>query len=256
MTLDGLRLGDRENFTTRVHKQLREALMAGRFWPSQRLRIGELAVAMGVSQTPVREAIMQLVREGGLDIRSSQSITVANLSLTRYKELREVRLLLEGLATEKATPLITAAELARLEQLHRELIEAERSHDYEKATLANFHFHFQIYRASHMVDLVAILESIWLRNGPLLKYLYPYAPPTYPGQHQHLTLMEALRRRDPLAARQAVQDDMIEGGTGLVELMGKIESGLAQLVEGPDGELQLNFRGLSKRRNGMKEAPA
>jgi DNA-binding GntR family transcriptional regulator len=254
--LDGLKLGDRENFTTRVYKQLREALMAGRFWPSQRLRIGELAVAMGVSQTPVREAIMQLVREGGLDIRSSQSITVANLSLARYKELREVRLLLEGLATEKATPLITSAELARLEQLHAELVEAERSHDYEKATLANFHFHFLIYRASHTIDLVAILESIWLRNGPLLKYLYPYAPPTYPGQHQHLTLMEALRRRDPIAARQAVQDDMIEGGVGLVELMGKIESGAVRLVEGPDGELQLGFRGAFNRKSPIKEPQA
>ena len=85
--------------------------MAGRFWPGQRLRIGELALAMGVSQTPVREAIMQLVREGGLEIRSSQSITVANLSLSRYKEFaREVRLLLEGWPRKKATPLITSAE--------------------------------------------------------------------------------------------------------------------------------------------------
>ena len=155
--LEGLKLGDRENFTTRVYKQLREALMAGRFWPSQRLRIGELAAAMGVSQTPVREAIMQLAREGGLEIRSSQSITVANLSLSRYKELREVRLLLEGLATEKATPLITSSEIARLADLHKELIAAERNGDSETATLTNFHFHFLIYRASQMSDLVAIL---------------------------------------------------------------------------------------------------
>jgi DNA-binding GntR family transcriptional regulator len=254
--LEGLKLGDRENFTTRVYKQLREALMAGRFWPSQRLRIGELAVAMGVSQTPVREAIMQLVSEGGLDIRSSQSITVANLSLSRYKELREVRLLLEGLATEKATPLITSAELARLGQLHQELIAAEKSGDYETATLANFHFHFLIYRASQVTDLVAILESIWLRNGPLLKYLYPYATPTYPGPHQHLTLMEALRARDPLAARQAVQDDMIEGGARLVELMAKIEAGEAAVVEGPDGVPQLNFRNSPKRKTAVKETQA
>ena len=66
--LDGLKISTRENFTSRVYAQLREALMAGRFWPGQRLRIGELALAMGVSQTPVREAVMQLVREGGLEI--------------------------------------------------------------------------------------------------------------------------------------------------------------------------------------------
>jgi DNA-binding GntR family transcriptional regulator len=252
--LEGLKLGDRENFTTRVYKQLREALMAGRFWPSQRLRIGELATAMGVSQTPVREAIMQLAREGGLEIRSSQSITVTNLSLTRYKELREVRLLLEGLATEKATPLITSSELGRLAELHEELIAAERSGDSESATLANFHFHFLIYRASQMSDLVAILESVWLRNGPLLKYLYPHAPPTYPGLHQHLILMDALRRRDPVAARQAVQDDMIEGGARLVQLMGRIESGEATVAEGPDGLPRLTFRGAAKRKSTVKEA--
>src|SRR3984885_7670448 len=189
--LSALKVSNRDNFSSRVYAQLREALMAGRFWPGQRLRIGELALAMGVSQTPGGEAIMQLVRGGGLEIRSSQAITVANLSLTRYKELRVVRLLLEGLATEKATPLITSSELTRLAELHAELIAAERSGDSETATLANFHFHFLIYRASQMSDLVAILESVWLRNGPLLKYLYPHAPPTYPGQHQHLILMDA-----------------------------------------------------------------
>jgi DNA-binding GntR family transcriptional regulator len=217
--LGGLKVSNRENFTSRVYGQLREALMAGRFWPGQRLRIGEMALAMGVSQTPVREAIMQLVREGGLEIRSSQAITVANLSLSRYKELREVRLLLEGLATEKAAPLMTPGDLAQLEQAHRELIGAEKSGDFETATLANFHFHFLIYRASQMTDLVAILESVWLRSGPLLKFLYPYAPPTYPGAHQHLNVIEALRRRDALGARQAIQDDMIVGGARLVELM-------------------------------------
>ena len=230
--------------------------MAGRFWPGQRLRIGEMALAMGVSQTPVREAIMQLVREGGLEIRSSQAITVANLSLSRYKELREVRLLLEGLATEKATPLITASDLARLEQEHRALIAAEKSGDFEAATLTNFRFHFLIYRASQMTDLVAILEGVWLRNGPLLKFLYPYAPPTYPGAHQHLTLIEALRRRNPVAARQAVQDDMIEGGAGLVELMGKMEAGEVALVEAPGGGMHLSFRAAPKRKAPVREISA
>jgi DNA-binding GntR family transcriptional regulator len=240
--LGGLKVSNRENFTSRVYAQLREALMAGRFWPGQRLRIGAMALAMGVSQTPVREAIMQLVREGGLEIRSSQAITVANLSLSRYKELREVRLLLEGLATEKAAPLMTSGDLTQLEEAHRELIGAEKSGDFETATLANFHFHFLIYRASQMTDLVAILESVWLRSGPLLKFLYPYAPPTYPGAHQHLNVIEALRRRDAPGARQAIQDDMIEGGARLVALMGKMEAGEVALVDAPDGGMHLSFR--------------
>ena len=118
MALKGFVSSSRENLASRTYAQLREALMAGRFWPGQRLRIRELSDAMGVSDTPVREAIMQLVREGGLEMRSGQSITVTRLSLTRYRELREIRLLLEGLATEKAVPLLTGADLKQLKKLH------------------------------------------------------------------------------------------------------------------------------------------
>lgn len=248
MSISGLTVS-RENLTARVYGQLRESLMAGRFWPGQRLRIREMALAMGVSDTPVREAIMQLVREGGLEIRSGQAITVVKLSLARYQELRQVRFLLEGLATENATPLITTAELVELEKIHKQLIEAEKSGDSEAATLTNFHFHFLIYRASRMADLVSILESVWLRNGPLLKFLYPHAPPTYPGTHQHVTLIKALRRRDAAAARKAIQDDMLEGGARLIELLQKIEDGRAAIVETPEGDMRLEFneRPVKKR---------
>ena len=237
----GLSASSRENLSSRVYGQLREALMAGRFWPGQRLRIRELATAMDVSDTPVREAIMQLVREGGLEMRSGQAITVVKLSLARYQELREVRILLEGLATEKATPLITPTEIDTLELRHQQLVAAEHNADYETAVLANFQFHFGIYRASGMTDLVTILESVWLRNGPLLKYLYPHAAPTYPGKHQHLNLIKALRLGDADAARQAIQHDMVEGGARLIELLAMIEDGRAVVAETAQGGMQLEF---------------
>ena len=218
--------------------------MAGRFWPGQRLRIREIALAMGVSQTPVREAIMQLVREGGLEMRSSQAIKVVKLSVARYKELREVRMLLEGLATEKAAALLTAADLTELAQLHGKLVAAEKAGDSEAATLTNFHFHFLIYRGSRASDL----ESIWLRNGPLLKFLYPHAAPTYRGKHQHLKVMEALRRRDAAAARQAIQDDITEGGARLVALLERIEDGSVMTVETEDGGLQLIMNAAPARK--------
>ena len=111
----------------------------------------------------------------------------------------------------------------------------------ETAVLANFQFHFGIYRASGMTDLVTILESVWLRNGPLLKYLYPHAAPTYPGKHQHLNLIKALRLGDADAARQAIQHDMVEGGARLIELLAMIEDGRAVVAETAQGGMQLEF---------------
>ena len=114
----GLVQNSRENLASQTSSQLRDALMAGRFWPGQRLRIRELANAMGVSDTPVREAIIQLVRDGGLEMRPRQSINVVKLSLPRYLEVRDIRFMLEGLATEKAAARLSKRELDQLVHLH------------------------------------------------------------------------------------------------------------------------------------------
>ena len=238
----GLVRNSRVNLAEQTSTQLREALMAGRFWPGQRLRIRELAKAMGVSDTPVREAIVQLVQDGGLEMKPGQAINVVNLSLARYLELREIRLLLEGHATAKATNNITRAQLSELGRLHQELVDAECDGMHEAATIANYRFHFLIYRASQSVDLVSILEGCWLRNGPLLKLLYPHAPPTYAGDHQHLNIIKAIRKRDANAASAGIRNDILEGGAKLLTLLRAIEDGRAAIVEGPDGNLQLEFR--------------
>lgn len=239
--LKGLKVSSRDNLTSRVYDQLRIGLMSGSFWPGQRLRVREVAAALEVSDTPVREAMMQLVREGGLEMRSGQTINVVKLSRTRYLELREIRFLLEGMATEKATPRMTPSMIAELELLHAQLIEAEQTADYEAATLTNYQFHFLVYRASGIEDLVAILESIWLRHGPMLKLLYPHAPPAYPVRHQHLNLMDALRSNDAALARHAILADIIEGGKAMVDLLEQLEDGRAAMVETAQGVVELQF---------------
>src|SRR5258708_38754636 len=100
--LKGMTVSRRENLTSRVYDQLRIGLMSGSFWPGQRLRVREGAAAMEVSATPVREAMMQLVREGGLEMRSGPTINGVKLSRARYLELREIRFLLGGMAPAEA----------------------------------------------------------------------------------------------------------------------------------------------------------
>ena len=238
----GLVQNSRENLASQTSSQLRDALMAGRFWPGQRLRIRELANAMGVSDTPVREAIIQLVRDGGLEMRPRQSINVVKLSLPRYLELRDIRFMLEGLATEKAAARLSKRELDQLVHLHDTLIAAERDGAHETATIANYRFHFLIYRASQCVDLLSFLEACWLRNGPLLKLLYPHAHPTYAGDHQHLNIIKALRKRDGAAASAAIKNDIVEGGAKLIELMRRIEDGRVAIVEDRGGTMRIEFQ--------------
>ena len=213
----------RDNLTARVYNQLRKALMEGRFWPGHRLKIRELASAMGVSETPVREAVLQLVCEKGLTMQAARSFTVAELTLGQYLELRDIRLHLEGLAAEAATTKISKQTIKSLERLHKTLIEAEEASRWFDAVHANWEFHHTLYQAADLPELLSILETIWLRNGPLVNYHYPHARPTYPGPHQHLAALEALKARNPAGVREAIQADMIEGGARLVQLLERLE---------------------------------
>jgi DNA-binding GntR family transcriptional regulator len=219
----------RDNLTARVYQELRQALMEGRFRPGHRFKIRQLAQSMGVSETPIREALMQLVRERVLDMRAARSIVVARLSSAQYQELRAIRLLLEGFAAEQATMRISDAAIAELRGHHDVLVAAERDGEWRKAVEANWHFHNTIFRAAALPELQAMIETLWLRNGPLLNILYPRAVPTYRARHQHLNVIDGLVARDPQAVKQALQDDLMEGGARLIALLDDIDAGRAPL---------------------------
>lgn len=209
----------RDSLTRLVYNNLRLALMEGRFWPGHRFKIRDLAASMQVSETPIREALMQLVRARALELLDGRSIIVAHMSLAQYLELRTIRLFLEGLAAENATLRITDAGIEEMAAFHAELAAAETEKRWSDAVRANWRFHHRLYEAAAMPELLAILDDIWMRNGPLLNYHYPHAPPTYPGPHEHLRILDSLRLRDAASVRHAVQTDMLQGGVNLVKLL-------------------------------------
>lgn len=209
----------------RVYEALRAALLEGRLRPHQRLKIRDLAAAMGVSETPVREAVMQLVRERALTLQAGRSLTVPRLTAVQYLELRQIRLELEGMATAQAAMHVSTKEVAVLARLHAQLLKAEIAGHAGEAVLLNWRFHARIYERAAMPELFNLIQGLWLRTGPLLTYLYPHAAPTYPGRHRHLDVMDALLLGDSAAARAAIQADTIEGGAGLLRLLEDLDAG-------------------------------
>lgn len=213
----------RENLAGRVYEELRTALFEGRMRPGQRLKIRDLAAAMQVSETPVREAVVQLARERALRLEAARSITVAGLTLAQYLELRSIRVELEGLAAAEAARRIRPEAIEAMTRAHEALTAAEAAGDAAPANRANWSFHYGLYRGAAMPELLAIIEGIWLRNGPMHAFLYPDAPPTYPGRHRHLDILDGLRTRDPAATRAALAADLVEGGANLVAYLGHLE---------------------------------
>lgn len=211
------------SLSAQIYQRLKYQLMSARLRPGDRLKIRELAQSLGTSETPVREALLQLVQDGALEMKPGYYIKVRRLTLREYMELREIRLLLEPHAAVKALAHIDEEFIADLEQRHASLIRAEREKDYPTALLANYEFHFSVYRRSGMPQLIEILERLWVQTGPLLNLLYPYGHPSYDGPHQHLNVIAALRARDEAAIADAFRADLVEGGRRFVGYLESIE---------------------------------
>lgn len=214
---------DAGSLSQRAYAVLRDELIAGRFRPGQRLLMQELADGLGTSITPVREACMRLVSERGLEVQSGRFVLVPALSLSRYLEIRTIRLALEGLAAEIAAASIRGPDVAQLEELHLRFAAAVKARKAEPSIQANREFHFAVYRAAGMDMLTAQIEGLWMSMGPILNVFYNDVATDYLGE-EHLRIIEALRCHDGAAAREAVEGDIRKGGESITAYLAAHEA--------------------------------
>jgi DNA-binding GntR family transcriptional regulator len=208
---------NRDSLSEKIYDRLRVALMTGTYEPGARLNIRGLAARYQTSPTPVREAIIQLVREGALELRLGHQARVPILSIPQYVKIREVRAPLERLATELAAVNIKEAEIEGLRALHRRFVETERDRKWKEALAANQEFHFLIYRMSNNDVLVRIIENLWLLSGPFVNNQYPHVRRAHIEAHPHLMIIDALSRHAPSEAGELVIQDLREGSYLILE---------------------------------------
>lgn len=208
------------SLSQRAYSVLREGLISGHFRPGQRLIMQELADQLGTSITPVREACMRLVSEGGLQLRSGRFAIVPPMTLERYMEVRLMRLELEGLAAEIAALRATAEEIALLNRLNLLYVAADQS-GADEAYRQNRAFHFAVYGMSRMPMLVSHIESLWTSMGPMLTIFFVDGERKYYGADVHKRVIECIEAGDGAGARAAIRRDIIDGGAEFIRFLQK-----------------------------------
>lgn len=158
---------EHETLQKRVYGQLRTAFLESRFLPGQTLTMRALAEMTGTSVQPVREALQRLCAEGALQWLPNTAFRVPEIDPVRYRELWEIRKLLEGHATRLAAARMQPAELAQVKSINDEMRAAMRSGDAERTLKLNRDFHFAVYRAARSPVLVNMIEMIWMQVSPL-----------------------------------------------------------------------------------------
>lgn len=194
-----------------VYEQLKRSLMSGAFLPGQKLSSRSIAQAVGVSSTPAREALSRLIAEGALEANGPKTILVPRLTPRRLFEITQIRLLLEGLASEQAATRFDAAAVEDLERVQLALIAAMDRQDYKTVLGQNEVFHFAIYSRCDMPRLLSMIESLWLSIGPHFNLLYPEFRLTRAGINNHAAAIGAIKAGDAAALRDAMQQDIRDG---------------------------------------------
>ncbi len=189
-----------------VYETLREAIKTGGLTPGERLMEIQLAEELGVSRTPVREAIRKLELERFVVMIPRRGTYVANLSLKDINEVFEIRAALDGLAAGLAAERITEEELEQLERLLVEISEHIDQHDNEKIVATDEAFHDILYRASRNERLVGIIYNLREQFTRFRSVSINYPGRLQNTLEEHRQLVEAIARREPDMAQQKARE--------------------------------------------------
>jgi GntR family colanic acid and biofilm gene transcriptional regulator len=212
---------------THVEDEIRAALIEGRLEPGTRLVTKDLADSLGMSITPVREALVRFAASGVLTAEPAQSFRVPTMTVAQYFEISEIRKSVEGLAAFKAATQISAEEIAQMQVLLKKYLSAKAEKDQHLALTLNKEFRFVLYSAARMPTLLGVIEMLWLKAGPGFNYLYPEVQAAPGDHHNYEDLMQALLGKRAEAARAAIEHAIEDGARIVIEALQHRE---AQLV--------------------------
>ncbi len=204
-----------------VLEALREAIMSGSLQPRERLMEIQLAEELGVSRTPVREALRKLELEGFIVMVPRKGAYVSDLSMKDIADVFEIRAALEGLAAALAAERITEEELETMERLLVEKGEAINQNDIDKLVEVDTKFHETMYKASRNERLSSIISNLreQIQRFRLSSLSVPGRKKDSLDEHRNI--VEAIQARDVQLARYLAQEHIENAENVLIESLKK-----------------------------------
>lgn len=189
-----------------VFNTLRQAILKGELAPGERLMEIQLAEKLGVSRTPIREAIRKLELEGLVLMIPRKGAEVAKISEKSLRDVLEVRRSLEDLAIELACERMSEQEMVQLQAAQKAFKEAIARGNAMEIAQTDEHFHDVIYLGTYNDKLVQMLNNL---REQMYRYRLEYIKDEEKRQIlvlEHAHILEALESRNMQEARKAARE--------------------------------------------------
>lgn len=187
---------DNHSLGQRVFHRIREDILSGKYKKNEELKEKTLGEELGVSRTPVREALRQLELEGLVTIISNKGAYVVGFSVEDIQDIYEMRSVLEGLCARRAASRVTKEQLEELEEnLFLTEFHVEKGHA-EQVVELDTRFHEILYEACQSKVLEHALRDYHHYLERVRKVTLASEKRSIESKNEHKQILEALKERD------------------------------------------------------------
>jgi DNA-binding GntR family transcriptional regulator len=186
-----------------AYQHLRESILAGSLAPGERISEPALAETLGLSRTPIREALQSLAKEGLVEITPHKGAKVRQLSLKEIEEVYQVRSVLESEGARLAALCASSHDVAHIFRCLERIDEIDPN-DFTPQRQADMSFHSSFVAAGHNKTLERLFNDLQGSLSLLRSYTSNLSQ-TPETRAQHLAIAEAIRDKQPEEAAQAAK---------------------------------------------------
>lgn len=190
----------------RAYRDLKTAIVEGRYRPGASLSEVSLATEHGMSRTPIREGLARLWQEGYLDRVVGHGYFVARVTVQQIHDTFDVRRLLEGAAAARAAELATPDDIDRLRRLAP--VPGAASQKYRESESANVEFHLAIAACARNGLAAELIERCLAQVDRFMSLGVSFGPFTENATESHLQIVDAIASHDGAAARARMESHL------------------------------------------------
>ena len=207
-----------ESLAEKTYRRVRGQLLNGRYAPGERLLHGQLSKELGVSLTPLREAVRRLESEGFLVSLPRQGTFVRKLSRAEAAEVYDIREMLEALAARLASVNATQEQVAGMKATVAEYTQAVERGDIKACVRSDFRFHRQLVEAGANRRLIDMMASFHVQLSSIFETGPDYLLQARDYLREHRGILEFVERHDPEGAERIIRGHIQKGKSLLLNL--------------------------------------
>ncbi len=206
----------RQNATEQAYQVIRTNILTGKFEEGERLTETRLSEELGLSRTPIREAVGRLIIEGFIERQSGYTTRVARFPEDEVEQIYEIRRLLECYSVRRAARLATPEDIAELRSIHARMRADTPPNDkaaYQRLTAANEAFHRAIVAAARSPRLTALMATALDVGMVVRTYSMFSAEDLMRSLSHHQELIDAIEAGSPEWAESIMSAHLLAGAS-------------------------------------------